>query len=160
MLSGLCTTMDRLDMPTRFVFSQHWLYCSSQVSHFSSSSVNTGLIVQVKAVQLVRSQHWFDCSNQGSQLNSSSSTLVWPFKSGQLNSFSLNTTCFARMISASQLHAFGMDELHPSPCVTVLKTDNQWEALDHNLMGFAWGGDSLRCKVCAVKSTPHNYFCN
>jgi len=31
------------------VFSQHWFDCSSQVSKLNSSSVNTGLIVQVKS---------------------------------------------------------------------------------------------------------------
>jgi hypothetical protein len=78
------------------------------------------LTVQVRSAQLVFSQHWFDCSGQVSQLSSSS----------------LNTMCHVRTINAPPLHAPGMDELYPRPRAAVLKTNNQWEALDHNLMGF------------------------
>jgi len=96
-----------------------WLFKSDQLS---SSSINTDLIVQVRASQLVFNQHCFDCSSQVSQLSSSS----------------LNNTFHVQTINASQLHEPDTDELYPSPRATVLKTNNQWEALDHNLMGFEW----------------------
>lgn len=50
--------------------------------------------------------------------------------------------CFVRMIdvykSTSQLHMSNTGESHRSLRAPVLNIDNQWEALDHDLMVFEW----------------------
>jgi len=74
------------------VFSQHWIDCSSQANQLSTSSVNTGLIVQVKPAS--SAQH-VDCSSQDSQLSTSS----------------VNTGLIVQVKPASSSH------LHLIPCV-------------------------------------------
>jgi len=92
--------------PARHIFSQHWFDCSSQASQLSTSSVNTGLIVQVKSVSSAR-LHLIPCVLYG-------------------RSARLDSTRLVRMSCTF------------SPRAAVQKADNQWEALDHNLMDFEW----------------------
>jgi len=114
--------------PARHVFSQRWFDCSSQASQLGTSSVNAGLIVQSQA--------------------------------SQLGTPSLKATYLVRMINASRLHALARLHLRPhiwygwsthlgsmrlvrmsctfTPRAAVQKADDQWEALDHNLMGLEW----------------------
>ena len=92
--------------PARHVFSQHWGDCSSQASQLGTSSVNTGLIVQVKPARSAR-LHLRPCVQYG-------------------RSVRLDSTRLVRMSGTF------------SPRAAVQKADNQWDALDHNLMGFEW----------------------
>ena len=143
---------------TQHVFSQHWYDCSSQASQLGTSSVNTGLIVQVKPASSARlqstlvwlfkssqppqhvfSQHWFDCSSHTSQLGTSSinTSLIVQVKSASSARLHLIPCVLygrSMCLDSTRLVRMSCTLVHARP----YRKQTINETLDHKLMGFEW----------------------
>jgi len=131
-----------LDRPAKSYSTLDWLFKSCkldssslntglvvQVMSIGSSSLNTSLTVQVMLAQFVVTQHCFDCS---SDMNHAKLTpnLVMQTCCGPSSTYACSdTTCLVRIVniseSVSQLHAPCTEELQPIPRLVVHETDNQ-----------------------------------